>query len=757
MENESLEARTAGQPFRVGKLLALSFKNWHWFFISVFTIIGGASIYLRYATPFYKIKASILVRDDTKGSDFGEAIGIQGLDLPIGKSNVDNEVEVLRSRSLAENVVNGLQLYVTYFSTGDVKTSEIYDQRPVTLDFIRLSPDAAKKEFEKYEIRLVKATEFILTQSVRRWVGHFGDTLKLPQGQAILHKTHSPYIRENKYTIIVSPIAQAVRNYQKALSVTPANKMVSMINLSWVDALPEKGEAILDRHLKTFLSKSAEDKNRIADSTISFIDRNLETVMGEMRHIEQEMTRFRRDHHLADLPESGRTLVQNHAKIEQELAESEVQLGMLRSLQEYLQNNPGAMVPASLMISEGSFSELINRHNELLALRSSALRDRTESHPYVAKLDAQIPQLVTAINHGIEEYRKAAAARNTVLSARESASLTRMDRIPRKQEVMTDYSRQQQIREELYLFLARKRLETSLSRSSTQGSGRIIDSAKADTLPDHPKRSLTLLVALLIGLGIPTATIYLRHVGDERIWYKTEVYNLTTAPVLARIGHAPRLRKKALSKILSKRLSEQFRLLRTELLQYLAPGEKVIIVSSGSGGEGKSFISIHLGHALALGGKRTLLIELNLRRPVLASHFGLRTQGVTDFLLSKPDKEALIQRANDSIPLDILASGSIHENPADLLLDPKLEILIRTLSHRYDYIIIDTPPIGMMADASILTPIANATLIVVRKQLANRSFLLAMQRWIDQKKLPKIGLVLNDFEDPSDQIYDLGA
>jgi capsular exopolysaccharide synthesis family protein len=740
-----------GKGFFSRKTLVQYWRNWYWFLFSVSLGVVSAFIFLRYKTPEYRISASLLVKDDTKGSDFGDAIALESLGLPTGKSNVDNEVEILKSRSLIESVIRDLQIYTQYFAKGDVKTTELYETSPIRLQFI--TSNRQNHHFQEYILTSYTSKDFVITDLKNSWDGKFGDTLRLPAGLVIIEKTGHPLVSHNTYSIRINTLEESVKRYSNALRIFPANKMVSMINLAFTDILPEKGERILMKHIDNYLAGSIADKNRIADSTIAFIDQNLQLVSMQLKAIETEIEVFRKSNHIADMSVFSRTLVENSVQNRADQSAIKTQLKLIESLEKFFQNNPEQRVPASLILQEPNFIQLLNKYNELQIARSNLLLSQTNAHPTVKNLDHQINLLLENIEMGIEAKKLSLRINASQLDTYQRDYNAQIDKIPGKERVSLDFAREQQIKQELYIFLLKKRIETSLSKSSTLANGRIIDLPKADMLPVSPNRQLVLLISLLVGFGIPIALINFRNILNTKITGKAEIQANTDIPVVCEIGHKTGFETNIFSSK-NKPVSEQFRVLRSNLLFLTGMEKRSVLLTSSMAGEGKSFVALNLAMSLALTGKRVVLLEFDFRKPRFAVNLGLKKPGITDYLISKTGLEDFIQPSLLSNNFDIMTCGMIPPNPAELILLPKTAELISLLKERYDYLLMDSAPVGIVTDARILSPYADITLYIIRQQYTFRQQLSNVQELSSNGQFPKLSIVLNDVKNTPEYGYD---
>jgi len=750
MQRKHLEEITNIKADTSGAFPKLIFLHqiWHhrlWMLISVTFSASAALIYLRYATPQFLITASILVRDDSKGTRFGDET-LENLGLSAFENNVDNEIEVLKSRTLMESIVTDLQLYTQYYATGRIKTTELYEKSPFRLTFLdHIERPAGKKYAATYSLIPKERNQFVLSGNLVHCNGSFGDTISLPQGNAILSRTIYPSVPEDNYTITISCKDQLVEKYSKGLTVSATNKMVSMVNFSLNEMLPAKGEAILEKLISNYLQASIEDKNRIADSTLAFINQNLDEVSNELTAIEKQIEYFRTANHLTDRNENVRQLLIKSDKYTSDRNNLSVQMKIVRALQSYLSERPESIVPSSLVLKDPTFTTLVQKYNELQLVQRGALMSMEETHPSVQAMNAQLDllrtDLLTSINAQFQDIQFSLSAINSLNSDFQE----QLNQVPSEERIFLEYSRQQQIKQDLYIYLLKKRVETAISRSSTLANARIIDAPKSGSEPVKPNKQIVLLMSGFIGLGFPLVILHLKDLLNDRIKTKSELTSYVEAPILAEIGHVTRIDSNILDTQNINPVAEQFRVLRTNI-QYLSTTAeiKTILLTSSMGGEGKSFIAINLCHSLALTGKKIILLELDLRRPRLASYLNLKVNGFTDYIVSEAELSHFIQQSETINPFDILTSGPQPPNPAEILSIPKVRTMISALKDEYDYIIFDTPPVGLVADARTLSEFADLSLYVVRQQFTFKHQLQAIKEVYESKQLPGFYLILND-------------
>lgn len=750
----SIEAQEAEKSNQLIQKVANKFFNlWPWLIVSAVLGVGLAYCYLRISFPAYKIHASVLVQDDNKSTDLGEASILRDFGL-MGKSNVDNEAEIFKSRSLMEQVVRDMRLNVSYFSEGKVKNTETFGGRPVDFRFLVPSTDTSDitaqyvLQFDKKSI-----TNYTLTSKEQEFKGHLGDTIQLPEGPALVTPAagYAKWNYEVPLTIAIAPVDAVTQKYLASLKVEMPNKQVSVIYLTLSDIIPAKGEAILNQLITAYMQANVTDKNRIADSTIQFIQERLRLVFGELNDIEKDIERFKTANKLTDLTAQSGLLLQNTSEYAKQQTGQEVQLSVVQALEQFLKDNlnNARVVPSSLVMQDANFIALVQRYNETQMQRDRMLMSLTPSHPSVITTEEQLSNLRIELLSSIASVKRGIEVSVSELKKRTTGMDAAITTIPAKERAFLDYSRQQAIKQELYLFLLKKMEETAISKSATIASARVIDRAKSDPSPFKPSKTMILFMGLMGGLVLPFALSFGKDMINTKVASMEDIVNNTSIPVLAEIGHNGANQIVAVTMNSRQLIAEQFRSLRTNL-QYLIPNkqEKTILITSSMSGEGKSFLSINLAATLALANKKVILLELDLRKPKISENLNLQKTGFTNFIISEgADWRTMIQTAGqENMTFDILASGPLPPNPTELLMLPKMTQLMEELKASYDYIIIDSPPAGMVTDAEIMATYANLTIYLVRHHYTYRQQIRLVEKLYHKQTLPRINIVVNDVE-----------
>ncbi|SDH07146.1 capsular exopolysaccharide family [Dyadobacter soli] len=709
--------------------------RWYWFLISPLLSVLLGFTFLRYKTPHYTITASLLVRDDSRGSDFHETALLEELGLPDATSSVENEIEILKSRTLLSQIISDLHLTTQYFAAGTLKTTELYDKTPYKVRFLKSRP--AKPE--SYLIIRETDSTFRLQTSDHYYKGSFGKKLSLPHGAAIMDTTRFKPSSHYQYSFKISATETILDHYDRVLRIQAPNKAASLVNLSIQDVLPRKGEAILNQLIERYQKASIQEKNKVADNTIAFINSNLTHISSELTQVETNIEQFRKRHRVIDMAEDGRQALQQYhsnASDEKQLA---MHLKIVGLLEAHLREKSATAIPSALYPQESNFAAMVSKYNETQLALTRALASLAPGHPEVQSMEKQIGVLRTSLADAIEHQKRELTLSIAAIREYGRGFENAITRLPGNQRAFLSQSREQGIQQELYLFLLKKRMETAISRSANIANARVVDAPKASQLPVYPNRQLTLLIALLSGLLTPVGILYIGQIFNNKITSKEDIARQCDVTIIGEISQQ-RWRQVGSRSL----IKEQFRSLRTNVQFVVGTRPNtVILLTSAMAGEGKSFIAMHLAQSLALAGRKVLLIDFDLRKPSLALLLNLRPEGVTEYITS--EREPLIQRCANGPPFDFLAAGMPHVDTGELMLSPRVAELIPKLKIGYDYVLLDSPPVGLVADARFLSPYADLTLYIVRQHFTFMHQLTDLHKIREQ--LPDLHLVLNGTRD----------
>lgn len=725
----------------LGKLLA----NWYWILGCIAVGFAIAIMYLRYSTPVYKVRAKLLVNDEKKG---GGIIGQDNL-IDLGsllrtKSSVDNEAEVLKTRYLMERTVRRTGANIAYYKKGRVRDGELfYPPFKVIMleaqDTIRTATfDLVLKGKDSLEI-----TEGDFCRQVQ-----FDHPFRLDGiGLAVIRRNPEYAFIYNSYRFRIASLDEQVADYLKRLSVKVTNKQVTTIDLEFDTPIPEKGEFILGALIQEYVQGNLDDKNTVADSTISFIENRLLLVSRELGDVEGDIQLFRQQNRLANLPEQSKLLVGNSGDYMKQLVEVETQISMVSGLSGMLADSktkrilPSAVFPQDLV-----FSGLTERFNGLLMERDRLLLSVTEENPAIHNLDEQIIHLREDMQGNLSgTLNKLNITRDELLQKTRQME-GEMRRVPATERIYLDLTRQQEIKQELFIFLLQKREETAISKTSNIANSRLIDPPKSDNHPFSPRRLFILLVGLLAGAAFPLGIIYLLEQFNTRIVHKADISARTQVPVIAEIGNSTYDKAVVINDGSRSPVAEQLRTLRTNLSFFLREGENTVLLTSGMSGEGKSFIALNLAAALAISGKKVLIMEMDLRKPKVTAKLELENKlGITNYVITPGMKpEDIIKPSGLQENMFLVSSGPVPPNPAEIILHKRMDELMNAVKTQFDYIIMDAPPIGLVTDAQLLGKYANLTLFLIRHRYTFKDQLGIAEDLYRNRKMKSMALLVND-------------
>lgn len=731
------------------EVLSKLLDKWLWFVISIFICLLIAFIYTRYTAPLYQINAKLLVNDEEKGgggmgNKAGSLMDLGGL---LGaKNSVDNEAEILKTRFLMEQVVRQMQLNIVYSKKTSLISRELY-KPPFKLNILK-GVDTIKNTI--FEINKVGENRLkISTKNLEKEVTWNEPVSVNGVGVIQLEPNQLGRMDAGEYVVSVSSIDDRVAVLMSQFAASVTNKQVSVIDLTFSYPLQQKGEDILNTLIKKYTESNLSDKNAIADSTYKFIKERLNVIAGELGDVENKVENFKQRNNLADMSEQGKLLVQNTGEFSTELSKTETQVKILEDLEKYLKddNSNKRVFPSSLLPQDMVFSNLMGQYNSLLLERERQLLSLTEESPIIQNIDQQIKGLRGDILSNIQTSKNSYILTRNKLKSQLNNAEGKISGVPQVEKNYLKLARNQQIKQELYIFLMQKAEETAISKTSNISVAKTIDPPKAQLKPISPKNNIIYLVGLVVGLIIPLLVIFGQDLLNTTIATKDEIVKLTSVPVIGEISHNDSDDNLIVANQGRSAISEQFRALRTNLSFYLKnTNDKIILLTSSMSGEGKSFTAINLGNILALAGKKVLLMELDLRKPGLSAKLGIRNDiGFSNYTISPEIKrEDIVKPLSINKNMFIVASGPLPPNPAETLMSEHTGPLIEKLKAEFDYIIMDAPPIGIIADAQLLAEYADATLYLVRQKFTQKDQIKIVDDIYRSGRMKNMGIVVND-------------
>ena len=739
--------------------------HWPWFVVSVIICMIGAWVYLFTTTPIYNISATVLIKDDEKGggASMGSELEKMGLDGFMSSSkNVDNEIEVLRSKSLAREVVNQLSLYVTYRDGDAFPEKELYRNSPV---LVSLTPQEAEKLPKTMEVGMTLLPTGGM--NVQIMVGDKEYNKQFDKLPAVFPTDEGTVaFFENKDTLAIvqseekaeerhitafinRPMAVA-KGYTNALSIAPTSKTTSVVIVSLKNSNRRRGVDFINQLLMMYNINANNDKNEVAQKTAEFINERIGIISKELGSTEQDLENFKRSAGITDLTSEAQIALTGNAEYEKKRVENQTQINLVMDLYRYMKGNEYEVLPSNVGLQDAALAGAIDRYNEMLVERKRLLRTSTENNPTIVNLDTSIRAMQSNVQATLDATLKGLQITKDDLAREANRYLRRISDAPTQERQFVSIARQQEIKAGLYLMLLQKREENAITLAATANNAKIIDEALADDNPVSPKRMIIYLAALIAGIGLPVGIIYSIGLTKLKIEGRFDVEKLTSVPI---VGDIPLTDEKqgaiAVFENQNNLMSETFRNIRTNLQFMLENDKKVILVTSTVSGEGKSFISGNLAISLSLLGKKVVIVGLDIRKPGLNKVFNLprKEVGITQYL-ANPEKNLmdLVQLSDVSKNLYILPGGTVPPNPTELLARDGLDKAIETLKKNFDYVILDTAPVGMVTDTLLIGRVADLSVYVCRADYTHKNEYTMINELAEKDKLPSLCTVINGLD-----------
>lgn len=743
--------------------------HWPWFVGAVLVCLIGAWIYLRMATPVYNISATVLIKDDKKGGNTGGMAGLEELGLSgliSSSQNIDNELEVLRSKTLVKEVVNQLNLYVSYTDEDEFPSKNMYKTSPI---IVSLTPQEAEKLSDPMIVEMLLYPQGSLDVGVtigdKEYQKHFEKLPAVfPMDEGTLAFFQSPdSLMANKDTTeessaqnvrritakINSPMKVA-RVYCENLTIEPTSKTTSVAVISLKNSSLQRGQDFINQLLEMYNRNTNNDKNEIAQKTAEFIDEHIDIISKELGNTEANLENFKRNAGITDLTSEAQIALTGNAEYEKKRVENRTQISLLEDLRKYIRGNEYEVLPSNVGLQDAALVATIERYNEMLVERKRLLRTSTENNPAIVNLDTSIRAMKSNVQATLDGTLQGMLITKADLDREANRFSRRISDAPGQERQFVSIARQQEIKAGLYLMLLQKREENAIALAATANNAKIIDEAIADDIPVSPKRKIIYLIALVLGVGIPVGIIYLIGLTKFKLEGRADVEKLTTVPIVGDIPLTDEKNEKdgsiAVFENQNNLMSETFRNIRTNLQFMLQNDKKVILVTSTVSGEGKSFISANLAISLSLLGKKVVIVGLDIRKPGLNKVFRLSTKekGITLYL-ANPDTDlmSLVQPSDVNKNLSILPGGTVPPNPTELLARDGLDKAIEILKKNFDYVILDTAPVGMVTDTLLIGRVADLSVYVCRADYTHKVEYTLINELAEEKKLPNICTVIN--------------
>jgi tyrosine-protein kinase Etk/Wzc len=735
---------------------------WPWFVACLLVCIVGAWCYLRYQAPVYNVNATVLIKQDDKNKAGGanaSLAAMQDLGMLSMANNFDNEVEIIQSRTLLKKVVNALNLNITYTEKRTFGYPiQLYKNTPIQ---VWMNPEEADKLPSPLQIQLgytpdgkVQADALFTRNGKEEIVSKHFDKLPgvlvTPVGTVTLSFKDSTNIQD-AHTIcasIISPTAAAA-NCKSRLSAEPVSKVTTIVRLNYNDTHIGRGMDFLNTLVALYNRDANDDKNEVASRTAEFIDGRIQIINQELGTTESQLATYKQKAGLTDLSSDAQLALKGNAEYEQKRADNATQLRLVQFLKEYIDNpsNQMEVIPANIGLTDNALTTVVAQYNEMLTERKRLLRTSSENNPAVVNLDASIEATRKNVQASVNSVLKGLEITRNDLENQARKFEGKISNAPTQEKELLSITRQQEIKASLYLMLLQKREENAITLAATANNGRMVEEPLPGG-PVSPNSKTYYLLALVLGIGVPVAVIFLRNLLRFKIEGRADVEKITDVPV---VGDVPMVDTKGNPIVVHENqnelMEEVFRSVRTNIQYMLQEGQKVILFTSTSSGEGKSFTAGNLACSFAFMGKKVVIVGLDIRKPGLNKIFQIshKEKGITQYLANPEhtDLLSLCQPSTISANLYILPGGTVPPNPTELVARKALDKAIEILKANFDYVILDTAPIGMVTDTQLIARVADLSVYICRAGYTHKSHYELINELKKDHKLPNLCTLIN--------------
>ncbi|NJB87438.1 capsular exopolysaccharide synthesis family protein [Lewinella marina] len=741
-------------------------RNWYWFVLAIAACVGAAWLHLRYTTPVYLAQTSMLIQEQSGGQ---AGLSKEVISQQLGFENtyvIDNEIYMLRSKYLMERVVNLLGLDISYVHQGAVRNVEIYNPKNFGLVLLdTLAEEGEPIEYGSVMVRFDNPNTFSL-------IRYAGDTTSLSYGEPFpignrefaltISEDDPPQDNASIYEVNVMNPTRVASGYSSSLSVNQVERS-GVVTLYCSDPIPEKARDILNALVSVYEQQIVEQQSQTGGQTLSFLEERLDYVTDELYEVESNVASFKRSANLSvDIQTQGANYLAQMNEADAQLSELQVRRELIEDIRNTLTaSDEFEMLPVASEIISGVLAQLITEYNEQIFRRDQRLETVTADHPMVATFDEKLSDLKRSILRSVNALLRETNERVSKIEGRIRPLQAQMTRIPGNEQRLLQIMRQQEIKQNLFMFLLEKREEAALSIAAQVPNTRIIDRATSSSSPISPNKPAIYLLAIGMGLFIPGSLIFLRELLGTTIGTEREIVKHMPYPVVGRIIKSPNHGTVIVTKTNRTGAAEAFRLLRTNL-GFLLPSEQssVILVTSSVSGEGKSFIATNLSAALALSKKRVVVVGLDMRKPRLAEmvsdeSIDHKAEGLSNYLIGKSAYEDIIRPTNQE-GLFLITSGPLPPNPAELLMEGRMTNLVHRLRQEFDIVILDAPPVGIVTDGLLMKDLVNVTLFITRVGVTPKKSTGYINEMVEAGKMPRVNLVINGIDPKSSYGYGYG-
>ncbi|WP_111307949.1 GumC family protein [Confluentibacter sediminis] len=751
------------------KILRSYLRYWYLFLIGGAICVALAFLYIRYeVVPQYYISGKILLNDKEQGNGASGTESLSNLGLIKMSRNIQDEIGVFQSYDLMAITLEELGLGVGYYAQGRFGDVELYGEAlPFKVQLYDSLPILQYGKVGNISIldeQTYKLDTFDSEDQVKSMTYNFGKIISTPSGSFSVewNSNDGDFISKAPISIVFRNVENMAMGYSQNLTVFPVSaEGGGLLEVSLTDAIPQRGVDLINKHIEVYARKSAENKNVLANTTLELVDQRLELLTGELGNAERDVEVFKRSNNLTNVEADASRFVTLADEASRELITVRAEIDAIKSLEMNVEqsNLESSSVVTSFNIQNPSLISLLSKYNEQLYSRKAMIRNTGQSNPLLVELDRQLRDMKTTILNNVQSIKSSLLKTERDILNKSNQYKSKISSVPTAERTLFDINRDQSIKQQLYLYLLQKREEEALSISAPFSDTRIIETPRSTSYPISPNKTSIYLGAMLFGLFVPFVFVFVKQNLNTKVGSTDDIKALTDTMILGSIASSKHKETIVVSENNVSAASELFRLMRFNL-KFISKGEdkQVIMVTSGKKGEGKTFISVNLGASLAITGKKVVVLGFDLRAPRLMKDVGLQYKhGITDYIVDRQvEVTDIIVRYKGNPNLDFIASGTIPPNPGELMLSDRVSELIAILKQTYDYIIIDTPPIGKVADAFSLRNYVDSTLYIVRSNYTTKSEIKGINDITLNKKLDQVMIVFNDVKFDKSSTYGYG-
>lgn len=754
---------TNNEIINLKELFLKYLKKWRWFVVSVAVCFVVAAYYILSTNNSFLVETSVLIRSEDDRNRFSEMAIIQSMGLGDIKKDVEDEMNILGSKTLISNVIRDLDISTEYFVKSRLKYIDTYPDIPLKLtvtnskdtlqnQYLELTVSGSENNYT-VKVQLGEIEETYLVKDLSKAFKTIGGDIKLTPGKS--------FNKLLTYKIKSYPLSSLTNAYSKSISINTINKKTNAVRISLTSSNPLKAQAVLNKLVELYNLDAVIDKNIIASNTKEFVEKRLELLKSELLDVEIGVETYKKQNNMTDLSSQAELFMRTTGEYNKELSKIETQLNLIEYIDKHVKDNENkySLIPANLGIQDGPLQSLIQNYNEALLQRLKVSRTSNNMNPLISQLEEQIGALRGSIIASLSSVKDGLKISKRELKLKENQFTGKIKQIPTQEREYIDIKRQQEIKNDLYVFLLQKREENALTLASTVPSAKTLDKAFVNEVPVGPKKPVIMLIALVIGMLIPIAVIYIIDLFDQTIKNKKELQRLTKVPFVGSISNFKNPEYMVVGEGKSTPIAEMFRLIRTNLQFMLSskPSHVILITSTGSG-EGKSFTAMNLAMSFALTNKKVILLGLDIRKPKLGEYLKINsTSGITHYLSNDNlQADEIIIRSVMHNNLDVILAGPVPPNPTELLMCYRLDELIEELREKYDYIIVDSAPLGIVSDTYLLNRFSDNTLYICRQDYTPREATELINEVYQKGNLNGMGIILNGVDKDNNYGYGYG-